>query len=82
MISTVCIQIHPILSCPVYSRRVGWKDIPSFYRRRKTFRAKVIRQIIGNDPANHQKIKFPLEIGEGDYDEIMMYNELSDLLKR
>jgi hypothetical protein len=48
----------------------------------QTFRAKVVRKIVDNDSANHQKIKFLLEIGEGDYDEIMAYNELSDLLER
>jgi hypothetical protein len=48
----------------------------------QTFRAKVVRKMIDNDSDNHQKIKFLLEIGEGDYDEIMAYNELSDLLER
>ncbi|KAI2503064.1 hypothetical protein MHU86_11412 [Fragilaria crotonensis] len=45
-------------------------------------RARVIRKIMDNDAHNHQNIKFLLEIGAGEHDEIIAYNELSDLVER
>ena len=35
-----------------------------------------------NDAHNHQNIKFLLEIGFGEFDKIIAYNELSDLVER
>jgi hypothetical protein len=34
-----------------------------------------------NDSHNHQNIKFLLKIGAGEFDEIIAYNELSDLVE-
>jgi hypothetical protein len=49
---------------------------------RQAFRAKIVRKILDNESKNHQKIKLLLEIGRGDYDEIMAYNELSEIIER
>jgi hypothetical protein len=45
-------------------------------------RARVSRKIQDMDAANHQEIKFLIEVGEGAFDEIIAYNELSDLIER
>ena len=45
-------------------------------------RARVVRKIMDNDAHNHQNIKFLLEIGAGEFDEIIAYNELSDLVEQ
>ncbi len=45
-------------------------------------RARVLQKIIDIDVHNHQDIKFLLEIGAGKFDEIIAYNELSDLVER
>ena len=45
-------------------------------------RAKVARKIIDNDAANHQKIKFLLELSDGTLEELIAYNELSDLIEQ
>ena len=44
-------------------------------------RAKVVRQINDEDAADHQKIKFLIEKGSGNQDEIMAYAELSALIE-
>ena len=44
-------------------------------------RAKVIKQVHDDDAANHQNIKFIIELGQGDLDEIIAYNELSALVE-
>ena len=43
-------------------------------------RAKVVQQIIDCDANNHQQIKFLLSLGDGALEEIISYNELSDLV--
>jgi hypothetical protein len=45
------------------------------------YRAKVIREIQDHDADCHQNIKFLVEIGEGDYDEIIAYNKLCDTIE-
>jgi hypothetical protein len=45
-------------------------------------RAQVVQKIMDNDAHNHQNIKFLLEISAGEFDEIIAYNELSDLVER
>ena len=47
----------------------------------QTMRAKVVRKIRDTDSENHQKIKFLIEVGDG-LDEILAYNELSDLIEQ
>ena len=42
--------------------------------------AKVVWQIIDRDADNHQQIKFLLSLGDGALQEIISYNELSDLV--
>ena len=44
-------------------------------------RAKVVRKINDDDAANHQNIKFLVEVGNGDVDEIIAYAELSALVE-
>ena len=45
-------------------------------------RASVARKIKDDDAANHQKIRFLIEIGtEGELDEIIAYNELSNIIE-
>jgi hypothetical protein len=48
----------------------------------RKFRAKVARQIIDNDAANHKAIKFLVEMSNGQLDEIIAYNELSDIIEQ
>jgi hypothetical protein len=45
------------------------------------YRALVVQKILDRDAANHQNIKFLVKIGEGDFDEIITYNELSNLVE-
>ena len=45
-------------------------------------RAKVIRQIRDRDAENHQNIKFLVSIGNDAYEELVAYNELSDIIER
>ena len=42
--------------------------------------AKVVRKIMDRDAEDHQKIKFLLAMGDGKLEEIISYNELSDLV--
>ena len=44
-------------------------------------RAKIVRKINDDDAANHQNIKFLVEVGNGDADEIIAYAELSALIE-
>ena len=41
---------------------------------------KVVRKIMDRDEMNHHKIKFLLSLGDGQLEEIISYNELSDLV--
>ena len=43
-------------------------------------RAKLVRKIMDRDAENHQQIKFLLVLGDGKLEEIISYNELSDLV--
>ena len=43
-------------------------------------RAKVVRKIMDRDAENHQQIKYLLVLGDGKLEEIISYNELSDLV--
>jgi hypothetical protein len=45
-------------------------------------RARVSRKSQDVDANNHQQIKFLIEVGEGAFDEILAYNELSDLIEK
>ena len=45
-------------------------------------RAKVTRKILDRDAANHQRIKFLINVGDDAYEEIIAYNELSDIIER
>jgi hypothetical protein len=47
----------------------------------QSHRALVARKIIDADSDNHQAIRFLLQIDEKDADEIISYNELSDLME-
>ena len=42
----------------------------------------VVKQIMDRDAANHEKIKFLLSVGDGTLEELITYNELSDLVER
>ena len=43
-------------------------------------RAKVVRKIMDHDAENHNQIKFLLALGDGQLEELISYNELSDLV--
>ena len=43
-------------------------------------RTKVVRKIMDRDAKNHSQIKFLLALGDGQLEEIISYNELSDLV--
>ena len=45
-------------------------------------RAKVTRKILDRDAENHQNNKFLVQCGEDEYEEIIAYNELSDIIER
>ena len=45
-------------------------------------RAKVTRKIMDRDAENHHNIKFLVSCGDDTYEEIMAYNELSDIIER
>ena len=45
------------------------------------YRAQVVRKILYNDASNHEKIKFLITLGDGELDEIITYNELSDIVE-
>ena len=45
-------------------------------------RAKVTRKIMDRDAENHQNIKFLINCGDDAYEEIIAYNELSDIIDR
>ena len=44
--------------------------------------AKVIQKIMDQDVANHNQIKFLLSLGDGQLEEIVSYNELSNLVTK
>ena len=48
----------------------------------KLTHAKVVWQIIDRDAENHQQIKFLLALRNGQLEEIISYNELSDLVTK
>ena len=43
-------------------------------------RAKVVRKIMDRDAENHDQIKFLLALGDGQFEELISYNELSSLV--
>ena len=45
-------------------------------------RAKVTRKIMDRDAENHQNIKFLIEIGSGELEEIITYTELCDIIEK
>jgi hypothetical protein len=45
-----------------------------------SYRAKVVRKIIDHDSENYANIKFLVELGDGEFDEIITYNHLCDIL--
>ena len=45
-------------------------------------RAEVIKRINDIDSENHQRLKFLIEYGEPKYEEIISYNELSDIIEK
>jgi hypothetical protein len=47
----------------------------------RTYRAKIVQKILDNDAANHEKIKFLVRIDDGEFDEIISYNELSNIVE-
>ena len=47
----------------------------------RKYRATVARKIMDEDAANHQRIKFIIELGDGEFDEIIAYNELSNIIE-
>jgi hypothetical protein len=46
-----------------------------------SYRAKILRKFQDHDSENHNKIKFLVELGDGDFDEIVSYNTLCDLVE-
>ena len=47
----------------------------------RKFRATVARKIKDDDAANHQKIRFLVEMSNGELDEVIAYNELSNIIE-
>eukprot|EP00957_Ditylum_brightwellii_P053256 4038058-Ditylum_brightwellii.AAC.1 len=46
------------------------------------FRAKITRKVLDREAEDHQAIKFLVTIGDGELEEIISYNELSDIVER
>ena len=46
-----------------------------------TYRAQIIQKILDHDAENHQNIKFLVKLGDGDFDEIITYNTLSNIIE-
>ena len=44
-------------------------------------RAKIVQKILEKDAQNHQQIKFLVKVVDNDYDEIISYNELSNIVE-
>ena len=44
-------------------------------------RAKVVKQVNDRDAENHQRIKFLISIGDDEIEELIAYNELSDIIE-
>ena len=47
----------------------------------RSFRATILRKIQDMDEENHQNIKFLVALGDGEFDEIISYNKLSNLIE-
>ena len=47
----------------------------------KSYRARVVRKIMDQDAENHKNIKFLVELGDGEFDEIIHYNKLCTLIE-
>jgi hypothetical protein len=47
----------------------------------QTFRAKVVSKIKDRDAENHQNLKFLCVLGDNDYNEILTYQELSNIIE-
>jgi hypothetical protein len=45
------------------------------------YRATIVKRINDNDSQNHEKIKFLVTLGHGEFDEIIEYNELSAIVE-
>ena len=45
-------------------------------------RAKVTRKVMDRDAENHENIKFLISCGEEEYEELIAYNKLSDIVER
>jgi hypothetical protein len=44
-------------------------------------RGKIVQKILDKDAQNHQQIEFLVKVGDNDYDEIISYNELSNIIE-
>jgi hypothetical protein len=47
----------------------------------RSYRAKIVQKILDNDAANNEKIEFLVRIGDREFDEIISYNELSNIVE-
>jgi hypothetical protein len=47
----------------------------------QTLRANVVSKIKDRDEENHQNLKFLCVLGDNDYDEILTYQELSNIIE-
>ena len=45
------------------------------------YRAQVVRKILDNEALNHERIKFLVSLGDGEFDEIITYNDLSAIIE-
>jgi hypothetical protein len=46
-----------------------------------TYRAQIIQKILNHEAENHQNIKFLVKLGDGDFDEIIIYNTISNIIE-
>jgi hypothetical protein len=47
----------------------------------RTYHAKIVRQILYQDAENNKNLKFLVTLGEGEFDEIVAYHALCDIIE-
>ena len=48
----------------------------------KAYKAKVVRQIMDKEAEDRKQVKFLIEIGDGELEELISYHELADIIEK
>ena len=81
VIHTITDFVDDTLNLPQFSpdELIGMSFVRQHYNGHD-YRAKVICKVLDQDARDHQEIKFLLSLGNGKLEELIAYNELSDLI--